>query len=300
MKIKLVFLMVLSLLNIQSVLVAQDEKVRFQRVDQDRLKRAMDTASKSAYDPMVTTNGIRYQTDVIIDLLEHGASKDHGQSEEACLLFIGYKDWFEAFRSVNFPNQDAPEYVKKAYQFKQNIVIDPNLRKEITENNLNGIPDIAANVALYWESGHKSFSYEDEYSDPKLEVINEKNIIYRLLKYKDDNLIVCDQIEGFKGRALSGFLRILGKARMTQYRIVPAEDGAQYVLMETKKWFFTWKNYLKIETNGVTTDGVSDEKAKQTLHREIKIQYEHETLKMDRLHIPSDKLAKLDCNNGNS
>jgi hypothetical protein len=138
------------------------------------------------------------------------------------------------------------------------------------------------------------------YSDPKLEVINEKNIIYRLLKYKGDNLIVCDQVEGFKGRALSGFLRILGKARMTQYRIVPAEDGAQYVLMETKKWFFTWKNYLKIETNGVTTDGVPDEKAKQTLRREIKIQYGHENLKMDRLHIPSDKLAELDCNNGNS
>ena len=44
-----------------------------------------------------------------------------------------------------------------------------------------------------------------------------------------------------------------------------AEDGTQYVLMEPKQQFFTWKNDLKIETNGVTTDGVSDEKAKQTL-----------------------------------
>ena len=79
-----------------------------------------------------------------------------------------------------------------------------------------------------------------------------------------------------------------------------AEDGTQYVLMEPKEWFFTWKNNLKIETNGVTTDGVSDEKAKRTLHRKIKIQYEHETLKMDRLHIPSDKLAELDGNNSNS
>lgn len=294
--------MVLSLLNIQSVLVAQPPNVHCKRVDQESLKCAMETVLKNdtgpepAYDPKATTNGIRYQTDVIIYLLENGARQVHKQPEEACLLFIGYKDWYEAFKSVHCQNKEPPKYVIKAYEAKQNIVIDYDRRKVIKEIDSGDIPDIAANVALYWESKDKSFFYIDDLSKPKLRVINEKNITYRLLKYKDDNLIVCDQIHGLKGRAKEGFLRILGKARMTQYRIVPAEDRAQYVLMETKKWFFTWKNDLKIGFDGVTTDGVSNEKAKQTLHRKIKIQYEHSSKDLDYLLIPSAQVAECDCN----
>jgi hypothetical protein len=85
---------------------------------------------------------------------------------------------------------------------------------------------------------------------------------------------------------------------MTQYRIVPAEDGAQYVWMETKIWYipFSQKSRMRIETDGVTTDGIKDEKAKKALYREIKIQDEPETLKIDRFLIPSDKLAECDCN----
>ncbi len=165
MKIKLVFFVVLSLLNIQSVLVAQDEKVRFQRVDQERLRRAMETVLEKntdlgkPYDPTFTTNGIRYQTDVIIDLIEDEARQNLGQSEKACLLFIGYKDWYEAFVSVNCQNQNIPEYVSMAYEHQQNIVIDDNRSKVIKEIYSGGIPNIAANVALYWppELGKKSF-----------------------------------------------------------------------------------------------------------------------------------------------
>lgn len=310
MKIKLVFFMVLSLLNIQSVLVAQDEKVRFQRVDQERLKRAMetvlekDTGSGEPYEPWVTTNGIRYQTDVIIDLIEDEAGQNHGQSKEAYLLFICYKDWYEAFISVNCQNRNIPEYVRMAYKHQQNIVIDSNLKKEIKEINNNDIPDIAANVALYWppESGEESFTYTDKKSNPPIEVINERDITYRLLKYNKDNLIVCDQIEGLKGRAKKGFLRFLGKARMIQYRIVPVKGGPQYVRMVTKKWIFTRKNDLKIETNGDTSDGipVDKEKEKQTLHRKIKIQYKTPSKDLDYLRIPFAQLSELDCNNGNS
>ncbi len=299
--------MVLGLLNVQSVLVAQDEKVHCKRVDQERLKRAMETVLEKntgpgkPYDPTITTNGIRYQTDVIIDLIEEETMQGRGQSEEACILFISYNDWYEAFMSVNRPDNGPPEYVKQANAFKQNIVIDCN-RLRVIENINRGddpdIPDIAANVALYWESKKKSFFYEGDYSDPKLEVINEKKITYRLLKYNKDNLIVCDRIEGLKGRAKEGFLSILGKARMIQYRIVPVKGGPQYVLMETKKWFFAWKNDLEIKTDGVTTDGipVDKEKEKQTLHRKIKIQYKHSSKDLDYLLIPSDKLAECDCN----
>ncbi len=60
------------------------------------------------YEPTATTNGIRFQTDVIISLLENGADNDLVQSKEACLLFIGYEDWYEAFKIVNHPYEETP------------------------------------------------------------------------------------------------------------------------------------------------------------------------------------------------
>jgi hypothetical protein len=89
---------------------------------------------------------------------------------------------------------------------------------------------------------------------------------------------------------------------MIQYRIVPVKDGPQYVLMETKKWFFTWKNDLEIEINGVTKDGIPVDKEKeiQTLYRKIKIQYDHDHLSKDDLLKISDQLAELDCYSDNS
>ncbi len=272
--------MVLCLCIVQSVLVAQPINGRFHQVDQESLTRAMktvlkkDTGTGPAYDPTATTNGIRYQTDVIIYLLENGARQDNVQPEENLPLLIFYKDWYEAFRSVNCQKQKVPEYVEKANEFKQNIVIDYNWNKVISEIYHNEGPDLAANITLYWESEDKSFSYEDGESKPPLEVINERVITYRLLKYIDDNLIVCDRIKGLKGRALKGFLKILGKADMTQYRIVPVKDGPQYVLMQTKKfrWFLALNKNLTIGPDGETLGSVPDE-TKQILHRKIKIQY---------------------------
>ncbi len=83
--------------------------------------------------------------------------------------------------------------------------------------------------------------------------------------------------------------------------------------METKKKVFgcylpfSQKSELRVEIDGVTKkadwenkNGVSNEKIKQALLREIDIQYKPETLKMDRFRIPADKLAELNCNNGDS
>jgi hypothetical protein len=74
------------------------------------------------------------------------------------------------------------------------------------------------------------------------------------------------------------------------------------------------KSELVIDSNGVTKkadwenkNGVSNEKIKQTLEkvkqkllREIDIQYKQPNGALDYLRIPADKLAELDCNNGNS
>jgi hypothetical protein len=281
MKIKLVSFMVLSLLSVQSVLIAQQTKGPFQTVDQESLKHAMemvlkkDTGTEPAYDPTATPNGVRYQIDVIVYLLENETRQDHKTPEETLPLLIGYKEWYQAFKSVNCQDQNAPEYVDRAYEFKQNLVIDYNRNKVIKETYDTDIPYLAANITLFWDSPEKSFSYEDLDSIPPLKVIYERVITYRFLKYKDDNLVICDQIEGLKGKALKGFLRIFGKAHMVQYRTLAVKNGPQYVLAEVRKfrWLFGSKTDLTITPEGETLEGVP-EKEKQRLRRKIKIQYE--------------------------
>jgi hypothetical protein len=281
MKIKLISFMVLSLLSVQSLLVAQQTKGPFQTVGQESLERAMEMVLKKdsgpgpAYDPTATPNGVRYQIDVIVYLLENEVRQGHKSPEETLPLLIGYKEWYQAFKSVNCQDRDVPEYVDRAYEFKQNMVIDYNRYKVIKETHGSDIPYLAANITLFWDSPEKSRSYKDLDSKPPLKVIYERVITYRFLKYKDDNLVVCDHIVGLKGKALKGFLRIFGKAHMVQYRTLSVKDGPQYVLVEVRKfrWLFGSKSDLTITPDGVTLEGVPEEE-KQRLRRKIKIQYE--------------------------
>ncbi len=281
MKIKLIPFMLLSLLSVQSLLVAQQTKGPFRTVGQESLERAMeivlkkDTGSGLAYDPTATPNGVRYQIDVIVYLLENVVKQNHESTEEIIPLLIGYEEWYQAFKSVNCRGQDVPEYVERAYEFKQNMVIDYNRNKVIKETYDTDIPYLAANITLFWDSQEKSFSYKDLESKPPLKVIYERVITYRFLKYKEDNLVVCDQIVGLKGKALKGFLRIFGKAHMIQYRTLAVKDGPQYVLVEVRKfrWLFGSKTDMTITPDGETLEGVP-EKEKQRLRRKVNIQYE--------------------------
>jgi hypothetical protein len=281
MKIKLISFMVLSLLSVQSLLIAQQTKGPFQTVDQESIERAMEivlkkeTGTEPAYDPTATPNGVRYQIDIIVYLLENEVRQDQESPEETLPLLIGYKEWYQAFKSVNCQDQDIPEYVDRAYKFKQNLVIDYNRNRVIKETYDTDIPYLAANITLFWDSPKKSHSYKDLDSKPPLKIIYQRVITYRFLKYKEDNLVVCDQIKGLKGKALKGFLRIFGKAHMIQYRTLAVKDGPQYVLAEVRKfrWLFGPKTDLTITPDGETLEGVP-EGEKQRLRRKINIQYE--------------------------
>ena len=281
MKIKLISFMILSLLSVQSLLVAQQTKGPFQTADQASLERAMemvlkkDSGPEPAYDPTATPNGVRYQIDVIVYLLENEARQDHKSPEETLPLLIGYKEWYQAFKRVHCQDRDVPEYVERANEFEQNLVVDYNRDKVIRGTSDADNLDIAANITLFWDSPEKNRSYKDLDSIPPLKIIYDRVITYRLLKYRDDNLIVCDQVKGLRGKALKGFLRIFGKAHMIQYRTLPVKNGPQYVLVEVRKfrWLFGPKTELTITPDGETLEGVPG-KIKQRLRRKIKIQYE--------------------------
>ena len=273
--------MVLSLLSVQSLLVAQQTKGPFQTVNQESLERAMeivlerDSGPGPAYDPTATPNGVRYQIDVIAYLLKNEAGQDRELSGERLPLLIGYKEWYLAFKSVHCRDRDVPGYVKRAYEFEQNLVVDYNRDKVIKDTSDAGSLEIAANITLFWASAKASVSYKDLESKPPLKIIYDRIITYRLLKYRDDNLVVCDQVKGLRGKALKGFLRIFGKTHMTQYRTLAVKDGPQYVLVEVRKfrWLFGAKTDLTITPDGETLEGVPEEE-KQRLRRKINIQYE--------------------------
>lgn len=271
MKVKLIILLILVLVNFQSLLADPLTNLPFEVVNRDSLRVAMEAASNSGYEPTATTNGIRYQVEVLLHLLKYRLKQDHGQSGEALPLLIHYKDWCEVFISVNCRNKMVPKYIELANEYHQSIIIDYNQQRVFKEIKGGKIPDLVANVILCWprERG-KSFSYIDTLSSPKLKVTNERVITYRLLKF--DDLTICDQIKGLKGNALSGFLRFLGKANMTQYRMLSMIDERQYVWMRTRKWIFRQNRDLTIDAKGVTIDGVPT-REKQRLHREIKIKY---------------------------
>lgn len=281
MKIKLISFMVLCLLSIQSVLIAQQTKGPFKTVSQESLERAMvivlktDTGLEPAYDPTATTNGVRYQIDVIAYLLENETGQDQEPQGERLPLLIGYKEWYLAFKSVHCQVRDVPEYVERANEFEQNLVVDYDRDKVIRDTSDAGNLEIAANITLFWDSEKESVSYKDLESKPPLKIIYDRIITYRLLKYRDDNLVVCDQVRGLRGKALKGFLRIFGKAHMIQYRTLPVKDGPQYVSVELRKfrWLFGAKTDLTITPDGETLEGVP-EKVKQRLRRKIKLQYE--------------------------
>ncbi|GAX61746.1 transcriptional regulator [Candidatus Scalindua japonica] len=280
MKAKLVLFLVLNLLTVQSVLVAQQTKGPFQRVDQKSIERAMeivlkkDDGSGPAYDPTATPNGVRYQIDVLAYLLEYEVGQDRESPGERLPLLFGYKEWYLAFKSVHCHDRDVPEYVKRAYEFKQNLVVDYNRDKVIRYASDAGNLEIAANITLFWDSAKKSVSYKDLDSKPPLKIFYDRIITYRLLKYRNDNLVVCDQVKGLRGKAIKGFLRIFGKAHMIQYRTLPLKNGPQYVSVELRKfrWLFGSKTDLTITADGETLQGVPKE-AKQKLHRKINIQY---------------------------
>ena len=263
--------MFLVFVNYQSLLADPQTNLPFEVVDRDSLRVAMDAASNFGYEPTATTNGVRYQVDVLLHLLKNKLGQDHGQSGEALPLLIHYEDWCEVFISVNCRNKMVPKYIELANEYHQSIIIDYNQQGVVKEIKGGETPDLVANVILCWppERG-KSFSYIDSLSSPKLKVTNERVITYRLLKFHD--LTICDQIKGVKGSALSGFLRIFGKASMTHYRTLSMIDGPQYVWMRAKKWIFRKNRDMTIDPEGVTIDGVPS-REKQRLHREIKIKY---------------------------
>ncbi len=191
------------------------------------------------YDPTATTNGARFQADVVSYLARKAQERD----PQGLPLFIGYENWFRAFMEVTARPADAmPQYAQLLYQYKQNIEVEYRIDRVIREIVEAPTPDLAVTVRIWWKDQPGKpdrYSYMDTLSTPHLRVTNQRVMSCRLLDFR--NWVAFDEMEGFTGRPTSGILgflfHIIGEARVLQSRMAISKDGLQISRVTARKGF---------------------------------------------------------------
>ncbi len=229
---------------------ADDVRPGYQVVSRAEIVEAMRQCGD--YDPTATTNGARFQGDMILYLAQKARERD----PQGLPLFIGYENWFQAFMEVTARTEDAmPQYARLSYQYKQITEVDYRVDRVIREIVKAPTPELAVNVRVWWKDQPGKpdrYSYLDTLSTPNLKVTNQRVMTYRLLDFGD--WVIYDEIEGLTGRPTSGILgflfRIIGEGRIVQTRMAISKDGLQINRATAKKGFIK-----RIDTVTVYPDG---------------------------------------------
>ena len=99
------------------------------------------------YDPAVTTNGARFQVDVLL----HLARKYRELDPDGLPLRTDSDQWFTNCLSVTgLDEQEAPIYARLSYENKQRTEIDYRWDHVIDEVVEGPTPELAANVVIWW------------------------------------------------------------------------------------------------------------------------------------------------------
>ncbi len=209
---------------------------------------------QSGYNVTATTNVARFQANVLFHLVQKKIKNNSLQS----ILFLGYKEWFNAYLEyTGLSKSEAPIFAKLAFENKQNQVIDFKKNHVIDKIIKGKIPNIAMNVIVGWSKPLNTslkFSFIDTLSIPKLQATNKRIISYRLLKF--DDMIVYDKINGLTGQPISGLLgllfKIIGEGEVVQSRITITTDNLQICYAKVKKGLFHLNSILTLFPDGTT------------------------------------------------
>ena len=185
--------------------------------------------ARRGYDLTATTNGPRFQAEVLLDLLRAHRARD----PEASPLLIGHAEWFAAYlERTGLRPESAPLFVRLAHDHGQDLEVDARADRVIERVIEGPAPLLAANVTIGWPPsgrGPTRYSYEDTLAVPDLKVTNERVITYRLVDCGD--MVAFDEIEGLLGRPTEGFLGMLfsmiGEGNVQWSRMAFAADGLQ-------------------------------------------------------------------------
>ena len=205
------------------------------------------------YDPAATTNGARFQAEVLLRLAR--------QAPNGPPLFLGHAEWFSAFlERTGLTTEKAPVFMRLALQHAQDLQIDYR-GDRVIESAEGPRPAFAANVTVWWperRGGPNSYSYEDLLSTPHLEVTNERRIVYRLLDV--DGMVVYGEVDGLLGRPTSGLLgalfQVIGKGHVKESRMLISRDGLQLSRVWARKWAISVAPTVTIHPDGRMEKGV--------------------------------------------
>lgn len=204
------------------------------------------------YELTATTNGARFQAEVLLALLRANRARDPG----GALLFVGHADWFAAYLvRTGLTADSAPLFMRLGEQHRQDLEVDDRTGR-VVERVIDGrTPLLAANVRIGWPAtrGAKDrYSYDDTLAIPDLRVTNERIITYRLLDFGD--LVAYDEVEGLRGRPTEGFLGVLfdviGEGHIEWGRMAIAPDGLQVSRARASKGFFHLESSITVFRDG--------------------------------------------------
>lgn len=231
---------------------ASAEEGSTRRVSREELLAAMQ-ASKG-YDPAATTNGARFQSEV----LRHLARQALAQGPRYDPLLIGHAEWFWAvLERTGLTPSEAPAFIRLGHEYEQDIYLEYGNDRVIRRVLQGEAPTLALSVSIGWRERRgapESYSYEDALSTPKLKVTNKRLIRYRLLEFGD--MVVFDEITGLYGRPTSGVLgllfQLIGEGRVIENRMVISQDGLQISRARAKKSLFQVQATVTVFPNGRT------------------------------------------------
>jgi hypothetical protein len=243
------------------------------------LREAM--SAIKGYDPTATTNGARFQAEVLVALARQARSRDPGGPP----LFIGHADWFAAFLAATGRTADrAPLFARLAHQHGQDITVEHRPERVFRGGGAGPAPALAANVQIAWAAGPgapASYSYEDALSTPRLKVTNKRVIRYRLIDFGD--MLLFDEVTGLTGRPQSGMLgllfQLIGEGHVVEYRMAIAPDGLQISYGRAKKAFIGVDSTVTVYPDGRSEKGLPEGRAdlralEARLKRPLKIEYQ--------------------------
>jgi hypothetical protein len=245
--------------------------------------------ARQGYDPAATTNGARFQAEVVLDLLRASGARE----PDGGLLFFSHEDWFLAYlERTGRRAESAPLFMRLAFEYGQDMEVDARAGRVIDRVIEGPAPLLAANVRIGWpesRSGRSHYSYEDHLSVPKLRVTNERMITYRLLDFGDR--VAYEEVEGLRGRPIEGFLGFLfdlvGEGHVQWSRMTISPDGLQISHARAAKGPFKIESTVTVFPDGrVQKDLPADRPDLSALEKRLlqpmKIRY----LPLDRVHAP--------------
>lgn len=223
----------------QDGLAAELGLTEYSFVGREEVCRAMRLERDKGYDLTASTNGSRLWFHSALRLAQWARAA----GGEGPPLFIPQEEYYHAYLCVTgLPEGQEPEFIRIAREYRQHTLVEYRRGHVIDTLATDERPRDALAVKTWWpDDPHAAEQYtlRDTLSDPHLEVVNKREVRYRILDY-GDFLLIAD-VSGIRGRPTSGVLgllfKVLGTGSVQWSRMALSGRNEQVVRANGKRIF---------------------------------------------------------------